>query len=276
MLGSDLLAELQARKVLVRGFNRLQCDVTNAAQCRAVIAAEKPVAVINCAAYTNVDGAETDAEAAFAINAAGAANVATAAAAVNAHCYYVSSDYVFDGLKAEPYAEEDAPAPLGVYGLSKLQGEHATATHSHDSHCIVRTSWLYGNNGRNFVTTMLGLARRGEALRVVDDQHGAPTSTLALARCIADLIRISPEGILHATCAADCTWYDFAGAIFEISGVHPHSIQPVKSSEFPRPAPRPANSRLACNRLAQLGVSALPHWRDALREYIASLQLERC
>lgn len=275
MLGTDLLRELKFRGHSVAGYNRLQCDITSPDQLTSTIGRERPRIVFNCAAYTNVDGAESDEASAFQINATGAGNVAQACAQSGARCIYLSTDYVFDGTKSEPYLELDTPAPLSAYGRSKLAGEEAT-TQLCAEHLIVRTAWLYGHHGRNFVTSMLNAARSGQQLRVVDDQQGSPTSTLALARFLSQLAAASAVGIVHATCAGDCTWFDFANAIFEYSGLHPASHVPVTTAEFPRPAKRPMNSRLACGRLLELQLAPLPHWRDALQEYLLSLQLERC
>ncbi|MGI8907013.1 MAG: dTDP-4-dehydrorhamnose reductase [Candidatus Sumerlaeaceae bacterium] len=276
MLGTDLILELNRRGAAVAGFTRMQCDITDRQQCARILSDEQPSVVINCAAYTNVNGAETETGAAFDTNARGAENVARACASIDARCIYLSTDYVFDGSKHEPYTEEDSPAPLNVYGKSKLEGERLTSAACRDAHCIVRTSWLYGKHGRNFVSTMLQLARKGSPVRVVNDQRGCPTSTLTLARALAQLIQSPATGIVHAACEGECTWYDFACEIFDMSGLRPVEIIPISTLDFPTPASRPSNSRLESRRLSSLGVDPLPDWRVALREYIGTLELERC
>ena len=252
MLGQDMLRAAGARGV---GLTHSELDVRDAA---AVAEALDGATVINCAAYTNVDGAEADSEAAHAVNADGARNVAEAAARV----VYVSTDYVFDGSKGEPYVESDQTGPLQEYGHSKLAGESATAAANED-HLIVRSSWLFGAGGRNFVETMLALGRERDELLVVDDQVGSPTFTPHLASALVALADGGERGVLHVAGAGSCSWYGFARAIFDRAGVDA-GLRPCATEDFPRPARRPASSVLGSER----GAPALPTWEDGLDAYL--------
>jgi dTDP-4-dehydrorhamnose reductase len=252
MLGQDVLRAAGARGV---GLTHAELDVTDAV---AVAEALGGATVINCAAYTNVDGAETDSETAQAVNADGARHVAEAAARV----VYVSTDYVFDGSKRTPYVESDPTGPLQEYGHSKLAGEHATAAANED-HLIVRSSWLFGAGGRNFVETMLALGREREELLVVDDQVGSPTFTGHLAEALVALADGGERGALHVAGAGSCSWFGFARAIFERAGLDA-GLRPCATEDFPRPARRPASSVLASER----GAPALPSWQEGLDAYL--------
>lgn len=224
----------------------------------AVADALRGATVINCAAYTNVDGAETDPEAAHAVNVDGARNVAQAAARV----VFVSTDYVFDGTKREPYVESDPTGPLQEYGHSKLAGERATAE-ANENHLVVRASWLFGAGGKNFVETMLALGRERDELRVVDDQVGCPTFTGHLAEALVELATGDERGVLHVAGAGSCSWFEFAREIFERAGLD-SDLRPCATEEFPRPARRPANSVLASER----GAPRLAAWQDGLDAYL--------
>jgi dTDP-4-dehydrorhamnose reductase len=252
MLGQDVMRAAGERRV---GFTHAELDVTDA---RAVTEALAGATVINCAAYTDVDGAETNLEAAHAVNEIGARNVAEAAARV----IYVSTDYVFDGTKSGPYVESDPVNPVSAYGRSKLAGERATLTASPQS-LIVRTSWLFGAGGPNFVATMLRLAEERDELQVVDDQLGCPTFTGHLAEALVELADGHGHGFLHVTGTGACSWYEFARTIFERAGVDT-TLRPCTTDEFPRPARRPANSVLASER----GAPELPAWQDGLDAYL--------
>jgi dTDP-4-dehydrorhamnose reductase len=252
MLGRDVVRAAGERVV---GLTRTELDVTDRA---AVQEALRGATVVNCAAYTQVDGAESDPEAAHAVNADGARNVAEAAERV----LYVSTDYVFDGAKPEPYVESDPTGPLQEYGHSKLAGERATAE-ANDNHLVVRSSWLFGAGGRNFVDTMLTLGRERDELLVVDDQVGSPTFTGHLAEALVALAGGSERGVLHVAGTGSCSWFDFARAIFERAGVDA-DVRPCATDEFPRPARRPANSVLASER----GAPVLPAWQDGLDAYL--------
>jgi dTDP-4-dehydrorhamnose reductase len=252
MLGQDIMRAAGDRVV---GLGHGELDVTDA---DAVGDALAGATVINCAAFTDVDGAEADSESAHAVNADGARNVAAAAERV----IYVSTDYVFDGTKRDPYVESDPTGPLQEYGHSKLAGEHATAD-ANDNHLVVRSSWLFGAGGRNFVETMLALGSRRDELLVVDDQVGSPTFTGHLAEALVALAEGSERGILHVAGAGSCSWFEFARAIFERAGTEA-DVRPCTTDEFPRPARRPANSVLASER----GAPGLPAWQDGLDAYL--------
>ena len=252
MLGQDVMGAAGDRAA---GFSHAELDVTDAAAVRAALGG---ATVINCAAYTNVDGAESETEAAHAVNAGGARNVAEAAARV----VYVSTDYVFDGAKADPYVESDETGPIQQYGHSKLEGERATAEANPD-HLVVRSSWLFGAGGKNFVETMLTLARERDRLPVVDDQVGSPTFTGHLAEALVALADGGERGVLHVAGSGSCSWFEFARTIFERAG-QDAELRPCTTEEFPRPARRPANSVLVSER----GAPGLPAWQDGLDAYL--------
>ena len=225
----------------------------------------RPEVVVNAAAATRVDDLEQEADLALRVNALGPRNLAVACRRRGVKLMQLSSDYVFDGTKDGPYLEWDAPSPLSVYGRSKLLGEDLVRQQCAD-HFIVRTAWLYGLPGPNFVTAVLAKGRRGEGLKVVNDQRGTPTSALALAAQLLLLAQTEAFGTYHATCQGETTWYDFACLILKTAGLET-PITPCTTAEFPRLAPRPANSVLE-NRLLQLhGLDCLPPWEEAFREF---------
>ena len=252
MLGQDVMRAAGDGAV---GFTHAELDITDAAAVREALAG---ATVINCAAHTDVDGAESDPAAARAINVDGARNVAEAAS----RAIYISSDYVFDGSKDGPYVESDPVNPISEYGRTKLDGERATLTASPQS-LIVRTAWLFGSGGQNFVATMLRLGKERGTVRVVDDQVGCPTFTGHLAEALVALAEGHEHGFLHVAGAGSCSWYEFAREIFERAGVDVE-VQPCSTAEFPRPAPRPANSALVSER----GAPGLPAWQDGLDAYL--------
>jgi len=217
-----------------------------------------PSIVLHAAAWTNVDGAEDDPQGAAAVNVGGTAH----AAELGAPVVSFSTDYVFDGRKRDPYVESDAPNPLGVYGRTKLQSEAAAG----DDAWIVRSSWLFGPTGHNFVRTMLRLGAEREEVAVVDDQRGCPTYVGHLARAVRDVVRL-PYGVYHVAGAGDCSWAEFAEAIFEEARIECR-VRRIPSSEYPTPVERPAYSVLRSER----GAPELPHWREGLRECIAFLR----
>lgn len=267
MLGTELVP-LFRRAFDVTPADVAEFDMRDAAATEAFVAAAAPDVVINCAAYTDVDGAESDPETAFDVNAGGAGNVAAAAVKVGARVVQVSTDYVFDGTGDTPYAETDEPRPLGVYGRSKLAGERKVVEVSLDA-LIVRTAWLYGHAGPNFIETMLSLASSGRPLRVVDDQVGAPTNVRDLAGAILELIAVEATGVVNATNAGSCSWFEFARKILDLAGLEEIAIEPVASEQFPRPAPRPCYSVLSLARLVSLTGKEPRSWQDAVAEYVA-------
>lgn len=270
MLGRDVLEILQQRGEPTVGLARGELDITKRDACLAAMDRLKPKVVINCAAFTDVNGAESREGEAFAVNATGAENIAAAAAECGAACYFVSTDYVFPGTGEKAWTESDPTSPINAYGRSKLEGEIRTRAACPDS-AIFRTAWLYGRYGRNFVSTMLDLARAGRDLKVVDDQIGSPTSTWALAQILVDASGVQARGIFHTTCRGYCSWFEFAQAIFQLSGVHPASLDPVSSVAYPTPARRPHNSRLADTRLESIGIAPLPEWQQALKEHLEQI-----
>ncbi len=270
MLGRDVALAAGNAGHAVSAQARTELDVTDAEAVSARFERDQPDVVINCAAWTDVDGAEEAEEQAMAVNGSGAGNVAAAAAAVGARVLYVSTDYVFDGHKDSPYLEVDEPAPRSAYGRTKLAGEEATAA-ANKAHFIVRSSWLFGIGGRNFVETMLQLAADHGEVLVVRDQVGSPTYTWHLAAGIVRLIESTSWGIHHMAGGGACSWYDFAREIFEQAQVECNVLS-ATTDMLARPAPRPACSALATQRE---GPILLPAWRDGLSGYLAQRQTER-
>jgi dTDP-4-dehydrorhamnose reductase len=271
MLGTDLRNELLSLGETVIAFNRAELDVSDSAVVTRFIREHRPDVIVNCAAYTKVDLAETEVAQANAINGSAVEHLAAAANAVDALLVQVSTDFVFDGSKRTPYEVNDPTNPLSIYGSSKLIGEDAARTAR--KHLIVRTSWLFGTNGPNFVEAIRNQIRKGtNPLRVVNDQHGRPTYTPHLATAIVRLARQAADaenarGIVHYADDEACSWFDFARAIAEGEGSDVE-ITPVTSAEFVRPATRPAYSVLSTERYERLTGVTPDSWRDGLREYL--------
>jgi len=260
MLGRDVVAAAESAGHDAVALARRDLDIADPAAVRAAVAAARPDAVVNCAAWTDVDGAESDEAGATLINGTGAGNVAAAAPFI----VHVSSDYVFDGTASEPYTEDDPTGPQSAYGRSKLAGEHAVAVAG--DHAIVRSSWLFGLHGKNFVSTMLHLAEDRDELNVVVDQIGCPTFTGHLAPALVEIAERRVRGVLHVAGGGSCSWHELALATFEEAGVS-RTVHPVTTAEFPRPAPRPAWSVL---RSTRRDAPALPPWREGLSTYLRS------
>lgn len=261
MLGGDVVAAATAAGHEPVALTHADLDVTDPGAVRAAVAASGPDVAINCAAYTNVDGAESDEDAAEAINATGAGNVARA----GVRTVHVSTDYVFDGSKASPYVEDDPVGPRSAYGRTKLAGEREVALAGAE-HAIVRTAWLFGAGGPNFVETMLRLAGERGEVAVVTDQVGCPTFTGHLAGALVDLAEREGPGIHHVAGAGSCSWNAFAKEIFRQAGVD-CAVAGATSEQMARPAPRPANSVLHATRS---DTPYLPSWEDGLASYLAS------
>ncbi len=269
MLGRDVMLAAGNAGHQVVGFGHAELDIGDPAAVSAKVEAERPDVVINCAAWTDVDGAEESEAEATRINGEGAGNVAAAAAAVGASIVYLSSDYVFDGSKGAPYVETDQTAPLSAYGRSKLAGEEATRG-ANKRHFIVRSAWLFGIGGRNFVETMLRLAADHGEVLVVRDQVGSPTYTWHLAYGIVRLIEGVEFGIHHMAAAGSCSWYEFAREIFDQAKVE-CKVMSATTEMLGRPAPRPAYSALISQREHAI---ELPTWQDGLAAYLSQRRAE--
>ena len=261
-LGNALQQALSGEDLILKDlpdFDLTQSD------CESQIVAARPSAILHIGAYTNVDGAEREPDRAMAVNARGTAFVARAAAALNARLIYVSTDYVFDGAQTTPYREEDVPHPINVDGESKQAGEIAALAGCPNT-LVVRTAWLYGHAGSNFVNTMMKLASEKPFLEVVGDQRGCPTNADDLALALKDLIASDLRGICHVTNGGDCTWHEFAEAIVSFMGLST-PVRPITTEQAGRLARRPPYSVLAPGRLGRVR-ALLPHWKDALARFM--------
>ena len=262
MLGHDMMATLGDE---ARGVDIDEIDITSLESVERVIYSCRPRVVVNVAAYTDVDGCETNRDLAMQVNGEGVAHLAMITKEIGAVLVQVSTDYVFDGRKGSPYEEDDPPNPLSVYGESKFAGE--LNARLNPDHIIVRTQWLYGHHGKNFVETMLRLATEKSELAVVDDQIGSPTWTVDLALAIKALIEKGCRGTYHAANSGFCSWNEFARAIFAEAGVEV-VVTPLSTAQLGRPAPRPLYSTLDCTKLIR-DTAFLPQpWREALRNYL--------
>ena len=287
MLGRDLTDLLRARGEEFTPLARVDLDITDPAAVAKAVSVVKPDVVVNCAAWTAVDAAEEHEEAAFAINAGGAVNLAAACASVGALLVHPSTDYVFDGHASAPYAEGAPTAPSGAYGRTKLAGEQAVRAALPDASYIVRTAWLYGAHGKNFVKTMLRLARNGTSPGVVADQHGQPTWTADVAAQIYALIdNAAPAGTYHATSSGQTTWFGFAEEVFTLyqgqgqgqgqdQAEDPErqrlTPRPITTADYPTPAKRPAYSVLGHDAWHAAGISPISDWKDALQRAFPAL-----
>ncbi len=267
MLGSDLVNTLRDEHE-VTGVDIQDFDITDVNSAINYIESVKPDIVIHPAAYTDVDGCEANVETAFRVNSLGARNIAAACCSIDAAMVYISTDYVYDGEKKGPYLEYDRTNALSIYGKSKLEGENFVKALC-SRHYIVRTSWLYGKNGKNFVRTMLELSKTKKELSVVNDQIGSPTYTIDLSKALKELITKPAYGTYHITNEEHCSWFEFAKYIFQTAGVN-IEVKPITTEELGRPAPRPKNSVLEKFYLKLNGYSTLRSYKEAVREYMAS------
>jgi dTDP-4-dehydrorhamnose reductase len=264
MLGRDICLALRRHGEPVTALGHRELDITDAAAVAARLGEHGPDVVVNCAAWTAVDAAEQHEAQALRVNGTGAANLAAACARQGARLVQVSTDYVFGGDQPRGYAEEDSPAPLNAYGRTKLAGERA-ALGLPGAGYVVRTAWLYGAHGPNFVRTMIGKARAGVPVRVVADQRGQPTWSLDVAEQIAALIRAgAPTGVYHATSTGATTWHGLAREVFRLAGADPGLVEPVASAAYPRPAARPRCSVLRHDGWARAGLAPIGAWDSAL------------
>lgn len=270
-LGTDMctLSRDAGYEIIATDFPAV--DIADRDSVDRVVASAQAGTIVNCAAFTAVDDCESKRDIAYAINADGPGFIAEAAQKYGARFIHISTDYVFDGEKPEPYFESDSPNPRSVYGLSKLLGEKNCAEQC-ENHQIFRIAWLYGVHGKNFVKTIRAAAEKkaaaGEILTVVDDQVGTPTYTREVCRQILAAQKSTEKGVFHCTAEGECSWYGFTRAIVAAAGI-PVNLQPCKTGDFPRPAPRPKNSRLKNSRLKQAGIATMVGWEDAYREFLA-------
>ena len=279
-LGHELQRWLAPLGSLV-ACTRADCDLERPDQLREVIRRVASAIIVNPAAYTAVDRAESEPARAAAVNRDAVVVLAEEAKRIGATIIHYSTDYVFDGSKAGWYGEDDAPAPLGVYGRTKWEGEAALRA-SGVPHLILRTSWVVGTHGANFARTMLRLATTNETLRVVADQIGAPTSTPLISEVTAALVRRLaaegadrfPFGTYHLAAAGETSWHDYARFVFAEAGLDPARVHPITTAEYPTPARRPANSRLDTTRLRSTFGVALPAWSEGVREVVHALRMQ--
>jgi dTDP-4-dehydrorhamnose reductase len=263
LLGQALMREWG--EDVITGLSSRDADIRDVSRVRQIVRETNPEWIVLSAAYADVDGCESNAELAFAVNRDGAVNVARAANEAGAHLLFLSSDYVFDGKKSTPYDTGDPRNPQSVYGRTKAEAEIKLLALMPDC-CIVRTSWLFGIGGKCFPDTILKLAANRPALDVVNDQRGSPTYVVDLARVIVSLCRQRANGIVHATNSGDCTWFEFAQQIVKSAGLLT-TVRPASSAQMARPAPRPAYSVLSPASLTALGIE-MPSWQSALRRYL--------
>lgn len=274
-LGSDVLGLLKARGIPARGYDRPKLDITDVNGVEKLLAVENPTHVIHCAAYTAVDKAESERELCRHVNVDGTENVARSCKNMNAVMLYLSTDYVFDGTGEKEWTEEDTPVPLNWYGQSKLNGENAVKKHL-ERYFIVRTSWVFGSNGGNFVKTMLRLGREKPEISVVCDQVGSPTYTRDLAVVLVEMLYSQAYGTYHVTNSGFCSWYDFTREIFRLSGI-PASVKPVTTEDYravgqsPAQALRPLNSRMSKKKLEESGFPLPYSWEDALARFLLEI-----
>lgn len=269
-LGTDIVKLLRNQGLDCLACSRAELDITSMDNVRRVVHDYRPQVIIHTAAYTQVDQAESDEELAYEVNAYGTRNLAVAAEELGAKLCYISTDYVFDGTTQKPHQEYDTVNPLSVYGKSKLAGEDLTKTLC-SRYYIVRTSWVYGLYGNNFVKTMLRLAEEKEELGVVHDQVGSPTYTVDLAQFLFQLIQTDKYGIYHVTNSGFCSWYEFALEIFKQADVDV-KVNPLTTEEFPRPAPRPKFSVLDHLAIRANGFQSIRHWKKGLKDFITELR----
>lgn len=265
-LGYDVVRELEKRNLEAVGVDIDEMDITNADSVRTVITEAKVDAVIHCAAYTAVDAAEDNVDICRKVNAEGTQNIANVCKELDIKMMYISTDYVFNGEGTTPWQPDDEREPLNVYGQTKYEGELAMHN-TLEKYFIVRIAWVFGVNGKNFVKTMLNLAKTHDKLTVVNDQFGSPTYTFDLAVLLVDMIQTEKYGIYHATNEGICTWYEFACEIFKQAGVSVE-VTPVTSDAFPAKAKRPSNSRMSKDKLEEQGFQRLPSWQDAVKRYV--------
>ena len=269
-LGYDVVKEAESRNITSVGVDIEEMDITNAKQVESVIKEGNYDAVVHCAAWTAVDKAEECVDACRKVNAQGSENIAEVCEELDIPMMYFSTDYVFDGKGETPWNEYDERHPLNVYGQTKYEGE--LAVEKLKKHFIIRIAWVFGNNGKNFIKTMLRLGKERGAVSVVNDQVGSPTYTYDLAKLVVDMIQTDKYGTYHATNEGLCSWYEFACEIFKQAGMDNVVVTPVDSNAFPVKATRPKNSRMNKSELDKNGFHRLPSWQDALSRYLKEIE----
>lgn len=271
-LGYDVVHEGERRGFEMIGVSSRNLNITDKDAVSNYIKEVNPDAIIHCAAYTAVDMAEDDKSNCFNVNVNGTKFLATAAKEIGAKLIFISTDYVFDGKGEFPFDETDHPNPIGYYGLTKYEAEKVVQKHLSDWF-IIRTSWVFGLNGHNFIKTMLRLSQTHQKLNVVGDQVGSPTNTLDLSNLLLDIIQTNKYGIYHATNEGFCSWAEFAREIFHLTNKNV-KVNSITSEEYPTKASRPKNSRLSKQKLIGNGFEPLPHWKDSLKLYLDLLKVE--
>lgn len=267
-LGYDVVKELEQRGHEAIGVDRKMMDLTSTEQIKECIEDINPEAIIHCAAYTAVDKAEDEEELCRRVNATATKDIAECAKKIDIPMIYISTDYVFDGTKVGEYTEEDTPNPINVYGKTKHEGE-VYVQELLERYYIVRISWVFGENGNNFIDTMLRLAKERKSINVINDQIGSPTYTKDLSRLLVDMITSEKYGVYHVTNEGVCSWYEFAKEIFEIANID-IELNPITTDKYPTKAKRPMNSKMSKNRVYNNKFNKLRHWKEAVNDYIIS------
>ena len=265
-LGSDVVKELLKRGYSTLSPNRSELNLCSEDNIRNYILNSNCEAIVHCAAYTQVDKAEDEKDLCIKINATATKHIAKCAKILDIPMIYISTDYVFDGTKDGEYTENDETNPINIYGESKLAGEKYVQEIL-DKYYIVRTSWVFNINGKNFIETMLRLSKANNQLSIVNDQIGSPTYTRDLSRLLVDMLETSKYGLYHATNEGYCSWYEFANTIFKLANIN-IDIKAINSNEYASRAKRPMNSKLSKDKLIEYGFKPLPHWEDALKDYL--------
>ena len=265
-LGSDVVKELLKRGYSTLSPNRSEFNLCSEDSIRNYILNSNCEAIVHCAAYTQVDKAEDEKDLCIKINATATKHIAKCAKILDIPMIYISTDYVFDGTKDGEYTENDETNPINIYGESKLAGEKYVQEIL-DKYYIVRTSWVFNINGKNFIETMLRLSKANNQLSIVNDQIGSPTYTKDLSRLLVDMLETSKYGLYHATNEGYCSWYEFADTIFKLANIN-IDIKAINSNEYASRAKRPLNSKLSKDKLIEYGFKPLPHWEDALKDYL--------
>jgi dTDP-4-dehydrorhamnose reductase len=272
MLGSEVYSQLRAQAYEIECPSSTELDIRNLDLVESYIGDIKPDWIINCAAWTRVDDSENFPNLAREVNEVGVRNIAQTASKFHARLIHISTDYVFDGRSNVPYAESDQPNPINEYGLSKYLGEQSIKNVNSQNSFIVRTSWLYGENGNNFVNTMVHKALKNELVKVVDDQVGSPTSSRDLAKAVDEIFKHTPEpGIYHYSNLGECSWFEFAQEIYALVGADVDLVEPIPSKSLNLRASRPTYSVLSKDKWIKSGLSKPPHWKQSLNSTISSL-----